>query len=239
MSIVVPAVLPFSKQELEEKLALFTRIPSVSRIQIDVVDSRFASRASWPYTAPEELEDMVIRGEMLPALDRVEYEIDLMCFDALSTAQSWLALGASRLTFHTETNANLSQFFASVRTRYGAGDGFASGLISFGLALNIDNSFSLIRPCIGEISYVQFMGIAKIGRQGESFDERVFKKIETFHTMYPTLPLQVDGGVSLKNAKKLLALGVSNLIVGSALTRSRNPAKTYATLEALESPYGV
>ena len=239
MSIVVPAVLPFSQHELEENLALFTGIPSVSRIQIDVVDSRFASRASWPYTAPEELEDMVTHGKMLPALDRVEYEIDLMCFDALSAAQSWLALGASRLTFHTESAVNFPQLLASARKRYGTGDGFASGLISFGLAINIDSSFANIRPCLEEITYVQFMGIAKIGRQSEPFDERVFKKIETFHTMYPAISIQVDGGVSLKNAKKLLALNVSYLIVGSALSRSSNPAKTLAALEALQSPYGV
>ena len=247
MSIVVPAVLPASREELEEKLTLFTRIPSVSRIQIDVVDERFAPHASWPYTdsagspqaAQEEFQDMVERGKMLPSLDRIEYEIDLMCFDALIVAQSWLTLGASRLTFHTESAIDFPEFLASARKRYGTGDGFASGLVSFGLALNIDSSFAHIKPCIEEVNYVQFMGIAKIGRQGEPFDERVLKKIETFHKMYPAMPIQVDGGVSLQNAKKLLALDVSRIIVGSALTRARDPMKAFAAFEALQNPYSV
>ncbi len=239
MSIVVPAVLPSSRQELEEKLALLARIPSVSRIQIDVVDGRFATPASWPYTVPGELEEMAAHGTMLPSPDRIEYEIDLMCFDALLAAEPWLTMGASRLTFHTESAVDLAQFLASVRKRYGSGAGFAAGLISYGLALNIESSFALVRSCIGEIKYVQCMGIAKIGRQGEPFDERVFKKIETFRTMYPTLPIQVDGGVSLQNAKKLLALGVSNLVVGSALVHARNPARAFAEFEALRSSYGV
>ena len=239
MSIVVPAVLPTSRQDLEEKFSVFTRLPSVSRIQIDVVDERFAPHASWPYTAPEELGEMVAHGMMLPSLDHIEYEIDLMCFDALSAAQAWLTLGASRLTFHIESAADFPQLLASVRKRYGSGDGFAPGLISFGLAINIDSNFAHIRPYLEEITYVQFMGIAKIGRQGEPFDERVFKKIETFHNMYPAMTVQVDGGVSLKNAKQLLALGVSHFVVGSALSRSSNPAKTFAAFEALQSSYGV
>ena len=66
MGLVVPAVLASSRKDFEEKLALFAQLPSVSRIQIDVVDGRFASPASWPYTAGAELGGMVERGDMLP-----------------------------------------------------------------------------------------------------------------------------------------------------------------------------
>lgn len=232
MSLVVPAVLPSSQNDLEKKLALLTNIPSVSRIQIDVVDGRLAAPASWPYIAPEEFKAMVARGEMLPMLDHVAYEMDLMCFDALGAAQAWLAIGATRLTFHAESAPDLPRLFASVRDQYGS-------FVALGLALNIAADLSLIRPCIGEIEYVQFMGIAQIGRQGEPFDERVFKKITTFRTLYPSVPFQVDGGVTLEHAKKLLALGVSNLIVGSAILRAHSPIAAVEAFEALQSSYGV
>ena len=117
MSIVVPAVLPSSLKDLEEKLGRFARIPSISRVQIDVVDGRFATPASWPYTAPKELAAMLARGEMLPELDHVSYEIDLMCHDADQAAGAWLALGATRLTFHTESVLNLPRLLASARRR--------------------------------------------------------------------------------------------------------------------------
>src|SRR3989344_2221029 len=100
MSLIVPAVLPSSRKDFEEKLALFSRIPSVSRVQIDVVDGRFASPASWPFSAPKEFSDMVESGEMLPCPDRITYEIDLMCIDAERIAEAWLLLGATRLTLH-------------------------------------------------------------------------------------------------------------------------------------------
>jgi len=245
MGLVVPAVLPSSRKELEEGLALLIRIPSVSRVQIDVVDGRFASPASWPYTsstgspqaAPGEFRDMIKRGEMLPYLDRLEYEIDLMCLDSEHVAAAWLALGATRLTFHAESAIDLPRLLMSARKRYGAG-GFTS-LVSFGIALNIGSDLSLIEPCLGEIEYVQFMGIARIGRQGQLFDRRVLEKMRMFKMRHPKMPVQVDGGISFENAKNLLALGVSNLVIGSNIARAEDPAEAIAKFEELQSPYGV
>ncbi len=239
MGLIVPAVLPTSRTDLEEKLALLTRINSVSRVQIDVVDGRFASPASWPYTAPKEFQNMVDRGEMLPHLDRFTYEIDLMCTNAEVMAEAWLAQGATRLTFHAESTTDLGRLLASARRRYGAGDGFASGLISFGIAINLASDLALIEPFLGEVEYVQFMGIARIGLQGQPFDRRVFEKIRVFRSRNPQIPVQVDGGVSLPSAKKLVALGVSNLVVGSVLLKAHDPDSVFADLEALQSPYGV
>lgn len=225
---VVPAVLPSSRTELEETLALLASFPSVHRIQIDVVDGRFASPASWPYSAPGEMQDRIDRDEMLPALDRIEYEIDLMCLDAERAADAWLALGASRLTFHTESAIDLGRLFAAVHARYG------QGIVSLGLALNIETSIALVEPHLEHVGYVQFMGIARIGRQGQPFDERVLEKIRAFHAKHPHVALQVDGGVSLDTARELLAAGVSSLVVGSRIVRAADPAAEIAKFEALE-----
>ena len=234
MHLIVPAVLPSSREDFDEKLELLTHIPSVSRIQIDVVDSHFATPISWPYSAPRELQNRVERGEMLPFLNRLSYEIDLMCVDAEQAADAWLALGATRLTFHAEGISNLSNFFASMRRRYGSGDGFAPGLISFGLAVNVANDLVLVESCLSEIEYVQFMGIAHIGKQGQSFDRRTLERVRTFHSLHPEFPIQVDGGVSLDNAQQLIASGVSDLIVGSAILRATNPSATFLAFKELQ-----
>lgn len=237
MGLIVPAVLPSSHKELEEELALLAGIPLVSRIQIDVVDGLFASPASWPYNEPSIKSDLML-GKMLPALDRISYEIDLMCLDAERASEAWLALGASRLTFHAESDTNLPKLLASSRKCYGAG-GLVSGLVSFGCALNIESDLSLVEQCIGKIEYVQFMGIARIGRQGQPFDKRVLEKIKTFRAQHPEITLQVDGGVSLENAKELLALGVSALIVGSAIVRAKNPSAVIEKFKSLQTSFGV
>ncbi len=232
MSLVVPAVLPSSRKDLDEKLSIFAAFPAVSRVQIDVVDGKFATPASWPCSAPGELSTMAGRGEMLPALDRIAYEIDLMCLDPEQAADAWLALGATRLTFHAESATDLPRLLASARNRYGS-------FISFGLALNIASDLALLEQGLGEIEYVQFMGIARIGRQGQPFDRRVFEKIRVFHSRHKDMPLQVDGGVSLANARQLTALGVTSLVVGSGILKASDPAAALAALEALETPFGV
>jgi ribulose-phosphate 3-epimerase len=238
MALIVPAVLPSSYKDLEDKLDLLIKIPSVTRIQIDIVDGIFASPASWPYFAPQELEAMVKKGRMLPALDRVEYEIDMMCIDAERAIDSWLAIGASRVTFHIESTTNLPKLVASSRRRYGNG-GLVPRLISFGCAINIGSDISLLESCVNKIEYVQFMGISRIGRQGQIFDKRVFEKIKLFRNQHHEVFLQVDGGVSLGNARELVKLGVSDLIVGSAIMRAKDPSEIIAKFESLQTPYGV
>lgn len=239
MSLVTPAVLPSSRKDLEEKLSLFASIPQVTRVQIDVVDDRFADSPSWPYSSPGALSEMVRKKEVLPHLDHIEYEVDLMCEDAEVAAGQWLALGASRLTFHTANAAGLPHLLTHMRRKYAADTDFAPTLISFGLAVDIDTDPDTIEPCLTEVEYVQFMGIAHIGKQGEPLDPRVLEKLGTFHERHPAVPLQIDGGVSLENAKKLMACGASNLVVGSAILKSKDPIATVAAFEALKSPYGV
>lgn len=233
MGLVVPAVLPTSRADLREKLDRFVSLASLSRIQIDVVDGAFAAPASWPYTAPKELEAMVRDGEMLPYLDRIEYEIDLMCKDADRAADAWLTLGASRLTFHAESLLDMPRFLASMRSRYGD----LSAV--FGLALNVGTATTLIEPYLDQIEYVQFMGIDSIGKQGQPFDRRAIETVRSFHATYPDMALQVDGGVSLAVAEELVAAGVTNLIVGSALVRAPDLRAAIEAFEELQTPFGI
>jgi ribulose-phosphate 3-epimerase len=233
MSFVTPAVLPTSKESLEEKLARLATIPEVDRIQIDVVDGKFVTPMSWPYTAPQELNDMVTKGEMLPNLERIAYEVDLMCLDPERAADAWLALGASRLTFHAESIIDLSRFLTSIRARYGCDD-FSCDLISIGLAINLESDLALFEPYLGDVDYVQFMGIARIGRQGQPFDKRVLNRVRVFCERHPNIAVQVDGGVSIDTARDIIDSGASNLIIGSAILRADDPAAAVTAFQALE-----
>jgi ribulose-phosphate 3-epimerase len=238
MSLIVPAVLPSSLDDLTKKLALFAKLPSISRVQIDVVDGKFAAPASWPYTAPSELRALAERGEMLPSIDRIAYEIDFMCLNAEQAPEAWFAIGPSRFTFHAESALDLTRLIETVSGRYG-NDFLTCDLIAIGLALNVSSDLALIEPYLDKIDYVQFMGIARIGQQGQPFDRRVLEKVRLFHARHPNIPVQVDGGVSLETAKELVALGVSNLIAGSAILKAEDPAAEIRKFEALRSSFGV
>ena len=229
--MIVPAVLSKSRASLIETLDRYAAF-GASRVQIDVVDGVFATPASWPYNAPGELEELVQKGKSLPHLDTLTYEIDLMCVDAEKAALMWAALGVTRFTVHIEGIPEPRHYLERVRQGL---EHSIPGLISLGAALNVSTPTTLLDAALGEAGYVQFMGIATIGRQGEPFDKRTPERIKRFHTTHPEVAIQVDGGVSLANASELFAVGVTDLIVGSGILRAEDPRAAYEAFEALEA----
>jgi hypothetical protein len=79
MSIIIPAILPTSEHDLQDKLL---RLQGISQhVQIDLVDGVFASPASWPFLSPGKQ----ITGHELDALEflgTLHLELDLMVMDA-------------------------------------------------------------------------------------------------------------------------------------------------------------
>lgn len=238
MGIIVPAIIPTSKQDLEDKLAKLTGL--CEEIQIDIVDGQFASPASWPYANDQgEPSRMLAAGELLPRCGEFKFEIDLMSADPESVTGTWIGLCATRVTIHAESTRYLARFLANTGSLYGHDKDFAPGLLSIGLSIGIESDLALIEPYLDKIEYVQFMGIKSIGKQGQPFDTRVFPKIAAFRKRYPKMPIQVDGGVSLQNAPKLLAAGVSRLIVGSDIWHAENVAEELKKLNELTEQHGL
>ena len=79
--------------------------------------------------------------------------------------------------------------------------------------------------------FIQFMGIKKIGYQGQPFDEEVLKKIKDLRKKYPDITISVDGGVSFDNYKDLAKAGANKLISGSALYESENIKEAWEEME--------
>jgi ribulose-phosphate 3-epimerase len=213
MAAVIPAILPTSRKDLDDHLL---RLHGVTdRVQIDVVDGRFVAPASWPYAQHEDVQKLV--EESLPELGSFRFEIDLMVEEPEKAIGSWIRAGATRITVHAETTRNLTALIQNFQVTYGHDKDFAPGLIAFGLAINLATDTSLIEPYLDQCDYVQFMGIARIGKQGEPFAPEVIQKIHDFHRKHPDMPIQVDGGVSRANAQRLVEAGTSRLVVGSDL----------------------
>ena len=219
MRAIIPAILPKSREDLNDKL---TRLSGITNeVQIDIVDGRFVSPASWPYLHDEKAGESVLSaGDQLPELDSFKFDIDLMVEEPEKEIGKWVRAGATRITVHAETTRRLPELIQDFQVQYGHDKGFVPGLLSLGLALNIATDTSLIEPFLDNCDYIQFMGIAKIGKQGEPFDARVIPKIHAFHRKYPDMPIQVDGGVSRNSAVKLLEAGATRLVIGSALWRA-------------------
>ncbi len=231
MSIVVPAILPKSAEDLNEKLARLVPFPEIDFVQVDVVDGVFATPPTWPYVSGAPYE--------LPRQERFRYDLDLMIAKPEEEVDKWIAAGASRVTIHYESAHDLPTLIGHIKHVHGHEANFAPDLLAIGVAINIGTDISVLESCIEQFDYVQCMGIATIGRQGEPFDERVLAKVKEIRARYPKIPVQVDGGVSLISAQKLLEAGVTRLIVGSALMKAADVASELVKFKALGEEHGI
>ncbi len=238
MGTIIPAIIPTSRKDLEEKLALLQG--QCEEVQIDIVDGEYAAPASWPYIEDAaEPSRMLAEGEMLPHAGEFIFEIDLMSSNPESSTGTWIGLGATKMTIHAESTRYLSRFFENARSQYGHDKDFSVGLLSFGLAIGTETDIALIEPYLDRVNYVQFMGIRRIGVQGQPFESSVIQRIAAFKKKYPTIEISVDGGVTRENAPKLLKAGVSRLVAGSAIWKAPNPLAALRELTALTETHGI
>lgn len=91
------------------------------------------------------------------------------------------------------------------------------GIVKVTLAINPDTSNKELEKYKGLYDSVQFMGIEKIGYQGQPFVLDVLDKIREFKKQYPDIPIMIDGGVSEDTIKDLYEAGVTKFSAGSAI----------------------
>lgn len=239
---IIPAIMPDNWDDLVRKAGrVHTLVPLA---QIDIMDGVFVASKSWPYngggTAREaHFVALAAQREAMPYWEELDYEIDLMIAEPEKHIDEWLPLGASRLIFHIEAIKDVEEFFAHDIFRPGARDIAGQRVIEVGLAINPDTPLAAIEPYVfeikylGKIDFIQCMGIARIGYQGQPFDERVLAHINTLRAKHPNLPISVDGGVGADTAKLLKQAGATRLVAGSAIFGAGDPAQSIEELRKL------
>ena len=228
--------MPDSFFDLEKK-ALQVR-SLVPLVQIDIMDGKFVKSKSWPYRNAGKADEehflaMVNQDETLPFFDELDYEIDLMIAEPEIHIDEWLPLGASRLIFHIEAIVDQDAFWSHDIWKEGARDIGGQKVIEVGFAINPDTPLETLLPYMTKIDFVQVMGIANIGYQGEPFDERALEVINMIRSAYPNIPISVDGAVSLASGPLLKAAGATRLVSGSAVFGSEDVKGAIRGLEAV------
>lgn len=235
MTSIVPAILPKSFDDLIGKIARLQNI--TDEVQIDIVDLESPEKiTTWPYTEPTienpEEKAFLYTGSLTR-------EVDLMIDTYDTRVGRWIEAGAQRITIHADRVRDLPGLIQKIKKDYAHDVTFKIGLFSFGLAIGVDTDTSLIEPYLDECDYVQFMGISRIGKQGEVFEKSILDKIASFQTKHPNMLIQVDGGVTLDNVPSLIHVGVTRLIVGSALWNAPDLAEAYAKFIQLSKECGL
>lgn len=214
MSIpVVPAIIP------ESALAVRTLGAALAfslELHLDVVDGIFVPFSSWPYNPVGD------PAEVRTTTDRFTLEVDLMVEKPLLAAEHWVAAGADMLVFHVETTP-LPAFTAFAE----------STKVSVGVSALNDTPDATLWSYLPYADYVQVMGIAQIGSQGQPFDPRALARIAAIKRDFPNLPVSVDGSVNRETIPQLREAGVDRLIVGSAIVKAPDPAVAHFELSSL------
>jgi len=199
-------------------------------VQIDVCDGRFVPSKSWPYVGDYEnhFETITEESEGFPFWDSMDFEVDLMIKNPEDSVEKWIKAGAKGIVLHIESSSKILDLVKDIRKTYGYyGDSLVN--VEIGIALNIDTPSEVLCDFLKPntqgktlADFVQFMGIKKIGYQGQEFDEKVFDKISDLRKKYPDIKISVDGGVSFDNYQVLIKAGANKLVSGSAVYESEN-----------------
>jgi ribulose-phosphate 3-epimerase len=222
--IVLPAIIPESIEDLETKLLMVKGL--VRNVQIDICDGRLTPSVSWPFENEYgEIEEILAQQRGLPLWEHFDFEFDLMVTNPEREYEKWIDAGATRLIFHYKEGATdaLKDLIQKTKDRG----------VEAGLALHLSDPVETLADFIGLIDTVQFMGIAKIGFQGEPFDEQVIARVKKSKELYPDLIVSVDGGVNADTAPLLADAGVNRLVIGSAIFNTLDVQETVGYFKSL------
>ena len=105
-----------------------------------------------------------------------------------------------------------------------------------GVAINPSTPVSFLKDIVEDIDLVLLMSVNP-GFGGQAFIPHSLKKIKELKTLIAqsasSAKIEVDGGVSLKNAREIIQAGADILVVGNAIFGSENPKKTIEKLKSL------
>lgn len=226
---IVPAVLPKNFKDLEKHLAAVRPGASGAKVvQIDVVDGVFVHNRTWPYRDEGTFAKVVEEEKGLPFWEEFDFQFDLMIDHPETRVMDFVHAGGNHIILHARSAGALEAFQKLVELRE------EGGALSFkaGIALLSSAQPEELEPFEAQFDFIQIMGIAKVGYQGEPFDKHAIYLVERMRKRYPDLVIQVDGGVSMENANALVKAGASRLVVGSAIFKQDDPAQAVAALRA-------
>ena len=153
-------------------------------------------------------------------------DVHLMIVDPDRYIKTFKKIGANVLTVHYEACTHLHRTISAIKE-----EGMKAGV-----ALNPHTSVHLITDILNDLDLVCIMSVNP-GFGGQSFIENTYEKVKQLAHLRKTnntnFLIEIDGGVSTTNARKLLDAGADVLVAGSFVFKSDNPTQTIADLKTV------
>lgn len=216
-TLIAPSVLAADFANLQRDIEMINN-SQADWFHIDIMDGVFVPNISFGMPVLEAITKHA----------KKTIDVHLMIIDPDRYIKTFAALGATILTVHYEASTHLHRTLQAIK---------AEGMKA-GVALNPHTNVDLLEDIINDIDMVCIMSVNP-GFGGQSFIENTYSKIEKLKALInrkgaATL-IEIDGGVTDKNALQLVKAGADILVAGNFVFKAANPTQTIADLKNLLS----
>jgi ribulose-phosphate 3-epimerase len=213
--LIAPSVLAADFANLQRDIEMINS-SEADWFHIDIMDGVFVPNISFGMPVLEAIAKHA----------KKTIDVHLMIVDPDRYIKTFATLGANVLTVHYEACAHLHRTLQAIK---------AEGMKA-GVALNPHTPIALLEDVIQDLDLVCIMSVNP-GFGGQSFIENTYKKVSQLKELIvknnANTIIEIDGGVTSKNAKQLVEMGADVLVAGNFVFKSENPIETISAMKKL------
>lgn len=213
--IIAPSVLAADFANLQRNIEMINE-SDAQWFHIDIMDGVFVPNISFGMPVLKAIAKHA----------KKPLDTHLMIVDPDRYIKTFADLGCSTLTVHYEACTHLHRTLQAIKDHG----------MKAGVALNPHTNVSLLEDVINDIDLVCIMSVNP-GFGGQSFIENTYKKVKQLKEIITrnntSTLIEIDGGVTDKNAKQLVKAGADVLVAGSFVFKSDNPTQTIVDLNKI------